>query len=114
MATGGVGSGGQGTSGSGTTGNATGAVGAQGGHGSTPSDFLKAVLGRPVTVKLNSSVEYRGILACLDGYMNIALEQTEEYEHGQHKHSYGDAFIRGNNVLYISTSLSKPGKSVSS
>ena len=24
-----------------------------------------------------------GILACLDGYMNIALEQTEEYINGQ-------------------------------
>lgn len=24
-----------------------------------------------------------GVLACLDGYMNIALEQTEEYANGQ-------------------------------
>lgn len=113
---GGVGSGGGGggTSGSGSTITGGEVVGGQSGHGSTPSDFLKAVLGRPVTVKLNSSIEYRGILACLDGYMNIALEQTEEYEHGQLKHSYGDAFIRGNNVLYISTSLSKPSKPVSS
>lgn len=44
-----------------------------------------------------------GVLACLDGYMNIALEQTEEYMNGQLKKKYGDAFIRGNNVLYIST-----------
>jgi hypothetical protein len=44
-----------------------------------------------------------GILACLDGYMNIAMEQTEEYVDGQLKTKYGDAFIRGNNVLYIST-----------
>lgn len=45
-----------------------------------------------------------GVLACLDGYMNIALDQTEEYQNGQLKNKYGDAFIRGNNVLYISTS----------
>lgn len=38
-----------------------------------------------------------GVLACLDGYMNIALEQTEEYVNGQLKNRYGDAFIRGNN-----------------
>lgn len=44
-----------------------------------------------------------GVLACLDGYMNIALEQTEEYVNGQLKNKHGDAFIRGNNVLYIST-----------
>ena len=35
--------------------------------------------------------------------MNIALDQTEEYSNGQLKNKYGDAFIRGNNVLYIST-----------
>lgn len=29
--------------------------------------------------------------------MNIALEKTEEYINGEHKRSYGDAFIRGNN-----------------
>ena len=38
-----------------------------------------------------------GILSCLDGYMNIALEQTEEYVNGIKKNEYGDAFIRGNN-----------------
>ena len=82
----------------------------------TPSEFLKLIIGRPVVVKLNSGVDYRGnetsielwrifnigmffkgVLACLDGYMNIALEQTEEYVNGQLKNKYGDAFIRGNN-----------------
>ncbi|CDF38615.1 Sm-like protein, LSm6 [Chondrus crispus] len=75
-------------------------------RGSTPSDFLKAVLGRPVVVKLNTATEYRGILTCLDGYMNIALEQTEEYENGELKNNFGDAFIRGNNVMYISAGRS--------
>jgi U6 snRNA-associated Sm-like protein LSm6 len=63
----------------------------------SPSDFLKSVLGRPVRVKLNSGIEYRGVLACLDGYMNIAMEQTEEYVDDQLKAKYGDCFIRGNN-----------------
>ena len=159
------------------------------GAAKTPADFLKSIRGKPVVVKLNSGVDYRGILACLDGYMNIAMEQTEvrsssrsrvtrstrasrsndaskapsgrarapiadappnpkisrqsrvslrrrvrvfrvspptsrrigrvahrtprpapsqtsrsqEYVNGQLKNKYGDAFIRGNNVLYIST-----------
>merc|ERR1711970_1155278 len=68
-----------------------------------PSEFLRQIIGKPVVVKLNSGVDYRGVLACLDGYMNIALEQTEEYVNGQLKNKYGDTFIRGNNVLYIST-----------
>ncbi|KAB0356245.1 hypothetical protein FD754_000401 [Muntiacus muntjak] len=71
----------------------------------TPSDFLKQIIGRPVVVKLNSGVDYRGVLACLDGYMNIALEQTEEYVNGQLKNKYGDAFIRGNNDIYIKIRL---------
>ena len=38
-----------------------------------------------------------GVLSCLDGYMNIALEQTEEHVNGRVTNRYGDAFIRGNN-----------------
>jgi U6 snRNA-associated Sm-like protein LSm6 len=75
----------------------------------SPSDFLKQVLGKPVIVQLNSGVTYRGILACLDGFLNIAMEQTEEYVDGQLKNRYGDCFIRGNNgkmqlcpILYMS------------
>ncbi|KAL7749789.1 U4/U6-U5 snRNP complex subunit lsm6 [Sorochytrium milnesiophthora] len=69
-----------------------------------PTEFLSSLTGNKVVVKLNSGVEYHGIaclterlLACLDGYMNIALEQTEEYVNGVRKNSYGDAFVRGNN-----------------
>ncbi len=40
-------------------------------------------------------------LACLDGFMNVALEQTEEYQDGQLKAKYGDAFLRGNNGKYL-------------
>lgn len=48
-----------------------------------------------------------GILACLDGYMNIALENTEEYVDGKLKNRYGDTFIRGNNgTLYEDTLIS--------
>ncbi|CDY32332.1 hypothetical protein HID58_044080 [Brassica napus] len=48
-----------------------------------------------VLVKLNIefsfTFSYTGILACLDGYMNIAMEQTEEYVNGKLKNKYGDA-----------------------
>ncbi|KAI8057835.1 hypothetical protein BDF22DRAFT_662535 [Syncephalis plumigaleata] len=68
----------------------------------TPSSFLTEIVGKPVIVRLNSGIDYRGVLSCLDGYMNIALEQTEECVNGKVTHRFGDAFIRGNNVLYIS------------
>ena len=66
-----------------------------------PTEFLNLIIGRPVVIKLNSGVEYRGILACLDGFLNVALEQTEEFEGGARKSQLGDCFIRGNNVMYI-------------
>lgn len=69
-----------------------------------PNDFLKSIVGRPVVIKLNSGVEYRGVLACLDGFLNCAMEQTEEYESGVKKSQLGDCFIRGNNVMYIAKS----------
>eukprot|EP01057_Protomagalhaensia_wolfi_P004076 Protomagalhaensia_wolfi_Nauph_80__4075@NODE_4133_length_632_cov_505_025295_g3278_i0_p1_GENE_NODE_4133_length_632_cov_505_025295_g3278_i0NODE_4133_length_632_cov_505_025295_g3278_i0_p1_ORF_typecomplete_len106_score5_54LSM/PF01423_22/1_1e19SMATX/PF14438_6/5_6e06DUF2642/PF10842_8/0_2_NODE_4133_length_632_cov_505_025295_g3278_i0161478 len=68
----------------------------------TPSDFLRQVLGRTVCVKLNTGEIYRGTLACLDPRMNIALENTEECVDGKAVRNFGDACIRGNNVLYIS------------
>lgn len=55
-----------------------------------------------VLVRLNNGVDYKGILSCLDDKMNIAMEQTEEYIDGELTNKYGDTFIRGNNVLYIS------------
>jgi len=84
--------------------------------GGSPTDFLKGVVGKKVVVRLTSGVDYRGswsvssfeksranlrdhvgILSCLDGYMNIALEQTEEYVNGNVTNRYGDCFVRGNN-----------------
>jgi len=72
------------------------------GKATTPSDLLRDIRGRQVVVRLTTGVDYKGILACLDGYMNVAMEQTEEWVGGELKNTYGDAFIRGNNVLYIS------------
>lgn len=43
----------------------------------TPGDFLKAIKGKVVMVKLNSGVGYKGVLACLDGYMVRASEARD-------------------------------------
>ncbi|KAI0018294.1 U6 snRNA-associated Sm-like protein LSm6 [Xylariomycetidae sp. FL0641] len=78
-----------------------GAVTTQG-EGKDPSAFLSDIIGNPVIVKLNSGVVYKGELQSVDGYMNIALEKTEEFVQGVKRRTYGDAFVRGNNVMYIS------------
>lgn len=38
-----------------------------------------------------------GMLSCLDGFMNIALQNASELINGQVKRKYADVFIRGNN-----------------
>jgi len=40
---------------------------------------------------------FEGVLACLDGFLNIVLEQVEESEGGEVVNKYPQAFIRGNN-----------------
>ena len=47
---------------------------------SNPADFFKKVLGRLVTVKLHNDSYFDGILACLDGTLNIVLEKAEEFD----------------------------------
>ncbi|KFY07789.1 hypothetical protein V492_06825 [Pseudogymnoascus sp. VKM F-4246] len=74
----------------------------QQGEGKDPSGFLGEIINSAVTVKLNSGVVYKGSLQSVDGYMNIALENCTEHVDGARRRNYGDAFIRGNNVMYIS------------
>jgi U6 snRNA-associated Sm-like protein LSm6 len=69
---------------------------------SDPGEVITAMLGKPVIVRLNSNLEYKGSLISLDGYMNVALEAAEEYLGSTFHRKFGDVFIRGNNVLYIS------------
>lgn len=70
--------------------------------GNDPSGFLGEIIGSSVTVKLNSGVIYKGELVAIDGYMNISLEKCEEFVQSGPNKLYGDAFVRGNNVMYIS------------
>jgi U6 snRNA-associated Sm-like protein LSm6 len=70
----------------------------------TPGDFLKQVVGKEVRVRLNNGSDYKGNLKCLDGFMNIALENTKEYVGSEYQKAYGESFLRGNNVMYIAVS----------
>ncbi|KAG7662046.1 LSM6 [[Candida] subhashii] len=67
-----------------------------------PSKFLSDIIGSSVVVKLHNGVEYLGNLQSIDGFMNVVLDDGKESINGQVTKSYGDVFIRGNNVLYIS------------
>lgn len=54
-----------------------------------------------MVVKLNSGLDYGGVLAYLDGYVNITLEQTKDCVTGQPENKCGDRRIRGDKVLHV-------------
>ncbi|MGC8568546.1 MAG: LSM domain-containing protein [Nitrososphaeria archaeon] len=70
--------------------------------GKRPMDELLSLRERVVVVKLKNGMSYRGMLLKVDNYMNIYLQNAEEFdENGKMIASYGDVIIRGNNILYV-------------
>ena len=57
--------------------------------------------GKQVLVKLKWGMEYKGTLSSSDAYMNLLLDQTEEFINGQFAGFLGQVLVRCNNVLYI-------------
>ncbi|KAI7881918.1 small nuclear ribonucleoprotein F [Lichtheimia hyalospora FSU 10163] len=66
-----------------------------------PKPFLNELTGKPVIVKLKWGGEYKGYLMSVDGYMNLQLANTEEFQEGVSVGTLGEVLIRCNNVLYI-------------
>ncbi|KAL7537113.1 hypothetical protein ACHAXR_007596 [Thalassiosira sp. AJA248-18] len=66
-----------------------------------PKPFLADLTGKNVRVRLKWGQEYQGKLASSDAYMNLQLENTEEFIDGQFAGALGEVLIRCNNVLYI-------------
>ena len=53
-------------------------------------------------MKLKWGIQYKGTLVSIDGYMNIHLAETEEWDAKDVcKGQIGDCLIRCNNVLYV-------------
>jgi len=66
-----------------------------------PLNVLIKSVGNNVTVTLKNRGEYYGRMTRADGYMNLMLKGAKEYDRRGLVASYGDIFIRGNNILYI-------------
>ena len=67
-----------------------------------PLNLLMKQLNGKVSVKLKNNIEYRGNMIQCDNYMNIILNGAAEYSNDGLVANYGNVFIRGNNILYIS------------
>jgi U6 snRNA-associated Sm-like protein LSm6 len=66
-----------------------------------PLNVLIKSNGSSIEVVLKGRGSYRGKLVRADGYMNMMLKGAKEYDRNGLIASYGDVFIRGNNVMYV-------------
>ncbi len=66
-----------------------------------PLNKLQRSVNKNVMVRLKNDVEYRGKMTNVDAYMNVILNDAEEYADGTLSANYGKVVIRGNNVLFI-------------
>ena len=63
--------------------------------------MLQKSINKRVIVRLKNDLEYRGKMSNVDSYMNLILEDAEEFNGDTHIANYGMVVIRGNNVLFI-------------
>ena len=77
-----------------------------------PLNMLIKSNGANVEVVLKGRGSYRGKLIRADGYMNMMLKGAKEYDNDGLIASYGDVFIRGNNVMWVTIEpiLPPPGE----
>lgn len=73
-----------------------------------PLNVLIKSNGSNIEVVLKGRGRYRGKLARADGYMNMMLKGAKEYDNRGLIASYGDVFIRGNNVMYVTIDPQTP------
>ncbi len=66
-----------------------------------PLTVLQKSINKNVVVRLKNDIEYRGRMSNVDSYMNLILEDAEEFNSNTHLANYGLVIIRGNNVLFI-------------
>mgnify|MGYP001251799638 CR=1 FL=1 len=66
-----------------------------------PLNVIQDAINKNVSVRLKNDVEYKGKMENVDSFMNLILNDAEEYNSGSPRANYGTVVIRGNNVLFI-------------
>lgn len=67
-----------------------------------PRPFLEELAGKMIFVKLKWGLEYKGYLLSSDAYMNLQLEQCEEFIDGKSQGNLGEVLIRCCSPLVLS------------
>ena len=77
-----------------------------------PDDFVSKLKGQQVRVKLNDGSNYVGKFVCMDGCLNVVLEDVITFpetiegddaipSNQDEDNTFSECFIRGNNLCYI-------------
>ena len=66
-----------------------------------PLNVLIRQMNAQVSITLKNGMEYRGMMAHCDNYMNIILDGSSEHYNGKLLAHYGQVLVRGNNILFI-------------
>jgi len=67
----------------------------------SPLRKIEKAKNKKILVRLKDGEEYIGILSDMDTFMNMVLDDAEEFKDGQRIRKYGKIFIRGNNIIYV-------------
>ncbi|KAF7800011.1 hypothetical protein EIP86_011254 [Pleurotus ostreatoroseus] len=73
-----------------------------------PKPFLQELTGKPVFVRLKWGLEYKGFLVSTDGYMNLQLANTEEFQDGKSNGALGEVFIRAHSFVQLAHNGAPP------
>ncbi len=67
----------------------------------SPISILKKAVRKHISIMLKDGLEYRGRMVNVDSYMNIVLQDAEEYSFDTLTANYGRILLRGSNILLI-------------
>lgn len=67
-----------------------------------PLDALNEARGKRVILELKNGKQLIGSLKAFDIYINVVLENAEEYSNGELLRKLGNVFIRGDTITLIS------------
>jgi len=67
-----------------------------------PLDALNDARGKRVILELKNGKQLIGSLKAFDIYINVVLENAEEYSNGELLRKLGNVFIRGDTIILIS------------
>ncbi len=67
----------------------------------SPISILEKAVRKHISIMLKDGLEYRGRMVNVDSYMNIVLQDAEEYSFDTLTANYGRILLRGSNILLI-------------